>query len=205
MHDPIARSSLFTRASWGVVLTVVTAASALAFSCATPFPALGALGALFLPRREVFILVGINWLANQAIGFGLLHYPHDWQCYRGGLAMGVAAATCSGAALMARRVLHGAPPAVRALGSFSTAFAVFESVLFVLSPAGSGGDFAWRIVLWLLCINGIAFAAVLCLRCLLMAEKRMPPWWARYARRQRSSSTPVVWRAGIPAREAFRR
>ena len=38
-----------------------------ALACATPFAALATLAALNTPRRDLFALVGVAWLANQII------------------------------------------------------------------------------------------------------------------------------------------
>ena len=45
-----------------------------AFACATPFAALATLAALTMGGRDAVLLVGFVWAANQAVGFGLLHY-----------------------------------------------------------------------------------------------------------------------------------
>jgi hypothetical protein len=158
-------TQLGKRCAWGGILTVVTVASTVAVACGTPFAALAALAALFLRRREAFVLIAVNWIANQAIGFGLLHYPLNWDCYRGGINLGIAALLSTMAAMMlAQGALRNAATTVRALGAFAVAFVVYETALFLLGPAGSGADFAVPVVLYIFYINAVAFVALLLLQ-----------------------------------------
>jgi hypothetical protein len=161
---------LTKRFAWGGILTALTVASTLAVACGTPFAALATLAALFLPRRDAFALIAVNWLANQAIGFGLLHYPLNWDCYRGGIDLGIAALLSTMAAMLAQRALR-APRAlrsvatsVRAIGSFAAAFLAYEGTLFAISPSGSRADFAASVVLYIFYVNAVAFAALLLLQ-----------------------------------------
>ena len=157
-------TQLAKRFAWGGILTVLTVASTLAVACGTPFAALATLAALFLPRRDAFVLVAVNWLANQAIGFGLLHYPLNWDCYRGGIDLGIAALLSTMAALLAQGALRNVVTAPRAIGSFAAAFIAYEGILFLLSPAGSRADFAAPVVLYILYVNVVAFVALLLLQ-----------------------------------------
>jgi hypothetical protein len=152
------------RFAWGGILTVLTVASTLAVACGTPFAALATLAALFLPRRDAFVLIAVNWLANQAIGFGLLHYPLNWDCYRGGINLGIAALLSTVAALLAQAALRNAATALKAGGSFAVAFLAYEGALFLLSPAGSRVDFAAPVVLYIFYVNAVAFVALLLLQ-----------------------------------------
>jgi hypothetical protein len=162
-------SALLKRAAWGGILTAVTVASTLAAACGTPFAALAALAALFLPRRDAFVLIGVNWLANQAIGFGFLHYPLNWDCYRGGINLGVAAVAATAAAMLARQALAKGRTALSVVGSFAAAFVTYEVLLFVLTPWRSGGDFALPVVRYIFYVNAIAFAGLLLLQAAAMA------------------------------------
>jgi hypothetical protein len=155
---------LAKRFVWGGILTVLTVASTLAVACGTPFAALATLAALFLPRRDAFVLIAVNWLANQAIGFGLLHYPLNWDCYRGGIDLGIAALSSTMAALLAQGALRSAATTVRAIGSFAVAFVAYEGILFLISPSGSSADFAAPVVLYIFYVNAIAFVALLLLQ-----------------------------------------
>jgi hypothetical protein len=157
-------AQLAKRFAWGGILTVLTVASTLAVACGTPFAALAALSALFLPRRDAFVLITVNWLANQAIGFGLLHYPLNWDCYRGGISLGIAALLSTMAALLAQRALQNLATTVKAIGSFIVAFVAYEGILFLIGPSGSRADFAAPVVLYILYVNAVAFVALLLLQ-----------------------------------------
>jgi hypothetical protein len=168
-------SVFFQRAAWGGILTVVTVASTLAVACGTPFAALATLAALYLPRRDAFVLIGVNWIANQAIGFGLLHYPLNWDCYRGGINLLIAAAAGTAAAMFAMQALRKAGAALAVLGSFAAAFVTYEVLLYSITPWRSGGDFAMPVVLYLLYINAIAFAGLLLLQTAAIAAGLAAP------------------------------
>ena len=167
-------TQLAKRFAWGGILTVLTVASTLAVACGTPFAALATLAALFLPRRDAYVLIAANWLANQAIGFGLLHYPHNWDCYRGGIDLGIAALLSTFAALLAQRALGNAATTIRAIGSFCAAFVAYETALFLLSPAGSRADFAAPVVLYILYVNAVAFVGLLLFKAVAAALGFVP-------------------------------
>jgi hypothetical protein len=173
-------SALLKRAAWGGILTAVTVASTLAAACGTPFAALAALAALFLPRRDAFVLIGVNWLANQAIGFGLLHYPLNWDCYRGGINLCIAAVAATAAAMLAQQALRKGGAAFAVIGSFAAAFVTYEALLFAISPWRSGGDFAWPVVRYILDVNAIAFAGLLLLQTAATAVGLAVPRAARW-------------------------
>lgn len=63
------------RIAWIMFLTVASLAFSRVFASAAPFAALATLAALDVRRPDAYILTGLVWLANQAAGFGLLHYP----------------------------------------------------------------------------------------------------------------------------------
>jgi hypothetical protein len=159
-----ADTQLAKRFAWGGILTVLTVLSTLAAACGTPFAALATLAALFLPRRDAFVLIAVNWLANQAIGFGLLHYPLNWDCYRGGINLGVAALLSTLAALLSQGALRNSATTLRAIGSFAAAFITYEAMVFLMSPAGSRAGFAAPVVLYILYVNAVALVALLLLQ-----------------------------------------
>jgi hypothetical protein len=163
MPHPLG-SDLSKRVLWGVVLTVLTVASSLAVACGTPFVALAAIGALFLPRRDAILLIGANWLANQAIGFALLHYPHTWDCYLGGVNLLVSAELCAIAAMFANSWLRNAAASLKAVVTFAVAFASYEGLLYAITPAAHVSDFAAPIVAYIFYVNSIAFVGLLLLK-----------------------------------------
>ena len=62
---------------WAGFLVAASAVGSLVFACATPFAAVAAVAAITLPLRPALAAsVGV-WLANQAVGYGLLAYPID--------------------------------------------------------------------------------------------------------------------------------
>jgi hypothetical protein len=40
-----------------------------------------AIAALSMPRKDALLLIGLVWLANQAVGFSVLHYPLTPNCF----------------------------------------------------------------------------------------------------------------------------
>lgn len=76
---------------WIVLLTLASTATTLVLACATPFPALAALAATQMRRRDGIVLMVLTWLASQAVGFCLLGYPHDAATIAWGVALGMAA------------------------------------------------------------------------------------------------------------------
>jgi hypothetical protein len=162
-------SALLQRTAWGSILTVATVLGTLGAACAAPFAALAALAAIFLPRRDAFVLIGVNWIATQVIGFVWLHYPLNWECYRGGLNLGMAALCATAAAMCAHWAVRRAGWPVAMIGPFVAAFVAYEGVLFAMSPWRNGGDFAWPVVLYIFKVNGIAFAILLLLQRIAMA------------------------------------
>jgi hypothetical protein len=158
--NPRPDRQLGRRFAWGAALTVITAASSMAVACGTPFAALAALGALYLPRRDAFVLILVNWLVNQAVGFSFLHYPMNWDSYREGIDVGIAAQLAAIAAMLAHRALRGASASVKALGAFAAAFITYEAALFILSPADRAGDFAAPVVAYIFCVNAAAFVGL---------------------------------------------
>jgi hypothetical protein len=161
--------ALRQRAAWGAVLTTVSVLGTLALACATPFAALAVIAVIFLPRREAFVLIGVNWLANQAIGFGLLHYPLTWSTFEGGINIGIAAMASVGAAILVYRPLLKCGTAVAIVGTLVTSFAVNEGALFVTAMGHFEGDFTAPIALSMLYLNGMALAGLLALQVLATA------------------------------------
>jgi hypothetical protein len=164
-----AAPSLLQRTVWGTTLTVATVVASWALACATPFAGLAALAALFLPRRDAFVLIVVTWIANQAMGFGLLDYPLDWSTLRGGLNLGVAALASTAAAIAAHRALLKTGFTIAVIGTLTAAFVGYEGTVFVLSPWRTGGDFNLSTTLYILYVNGLAFVGLLVLQSIAMA------------------------------------
>jgi len=157
--------SLAQRATWGAVLTVVSVLGTLALACAMPFAALAVMAAIFLPRREALVLIGINWLANQAVGFGLLHYPLNWSCFAGGIELGIAAMSSVAVASIVYRALQKFGPALAVIGTFAAAYGVYEGICCL----GAMDEFSAPIALYILYLNGVVLAGLLAVQALAAA------------------------------------
>jgi len=159
------RNELFRRAGWITLLTLATILGSFVFACATPFAALAALAALFLPRRDAFVLIGINWLANQMIGYGFLHYPQTWDSFAWGAAIGIAALVATEAGLGGESLGRRFGLASAAVMTFAISFAAYEFALFAATAVlPVGGGFAPAVMLYVLEVNGVAFAGLLILQ-----------------------------------------
>jgi len=87
------RDSAWFRPVWFGSLIVISAAITTVFTCVTPFAAFAVVAAATVSRRDAVMLAVALWLTNQAVGFGLLHYPWTASTFAWGAALGVAAAT----------------------------------------------------------------------------------------------------------------
>jgi hypothetical protein len=71
--DPTANRS--ARGLWIALIVSSGVLLSPVFACATPFAALATVAALKLGRRDTVAVLGLVWLANQAIGYCYLGYP----------------------------------------------------------------------------------------------------------------------------------
>ena len=148
------------RAVWLCLLIVGGVGSSFFFACATPFVALATLAAVKMDRRDGLIVVGSVWLANQAIGFGLLGYPLTLDSLAWGVAIGAAGVLAMGAA----KAFASPKPVPLALTlPFVAAFVVYELALYVAGLAlGAGQDgFSLAIVQQVFVINAVGFLVLL--------------------------------------------
>jgi hypothetical protein len=117
------------QATWAVLLVAVSAISSSVFACVTPFPALAVAAAYVLPARAAAVTAAAVWLANQAVGFGYLHYPWDQDTILWGIAIGVAAVVATMlASIVLRQTRHGL--IVAAGAALVVAFGSYELALF---------------------------------------------------------------------------
>lgn len=114
---------------WIVLLTLASLLTTWALACMTPFAALAALAATHLRARDGAALMLATWAVSQAVGFGLLHYPHDPKTIAWGVALGVAALGAAGGAYLALAVLRSGHWAARIAAAFAGAFVAFKLVL----------------------------------------------------------------------------
>lgn len=73
-NAPVLRSA---STLWIMLFTAASTVTTLLLACATPFPSLAALAAVYMRRRDGIALMLAAWLASQLVGFFILQYPHD--------------------------------------------------------------------------------------------------------------------------------
>jgi hypothetical protein len=146
----------------GLVLLVAACASAsLVFACATPFAAFAVVAAAIMPLPSALLAIAAVWLANQAIGYGLLGYPWTLDSAAWGLALGAAAvlATLVAAALFQRLAGLGRL-AVYPLALLAS-FAAYEVFLLAMTPLlGGAAAFAPDIVGRIAFLNAVWLAGL---------------------------------------------
>lgn len=129
-----------TALSVTLLLVAACASASLIFACATPFVAFAVIAAALLPLRQAIVTTLVAWLANQAIGFGILGYPRTFDAALAGLFI---AGAMVAATIVAERAFH----ALTSLGRLAAyplalivAFAVFEVLLFAVTPLTGGAE-----------------------------------------------------------------
>ena len=150
---------------WILLLTAASVFVTLGMACATPFAALATLAALHMSRRDGLALIGIAWLADQTVGYGLLGYPRTANSLAWGVILGVGAVV----ALLAARALadrfRGRGGVLAGGLAFAGAFVAHQAVLFAATAAlASGAEaFSLPIVGWVLRVNLLSLAGLLIL------------------------------------------
>ncbi|WP_380872231.1 hypothetical protein ACFB49_31730 [Sphingomonas sp. DBB INV C78] len=136
----MTKSLVEKRAStlWIMLLTIASTVTTLALACATPFPALSALAALHMRRSDGVWLAVAAWVASQAVGFGLLGYPHDPSTLGWGIGLGCAAVISALAAHAVADRFAGLGIAIRLGLAYVAGFIAFKAViaLFALKLGG---------------------------------------------------------------------
>ncbi len=176
-----------SRTIWMALIVVAGASMSLFFACATPFAALATLAALKTDRRDMVLVVGLVWLLNQAVGYGLLGYPWSWDSLAWGGAIGVAA----GMSLLAAMALAPRRPGPFAVSlPFVGAFAAYEFSLYVTSfilPTEDGA-FALSVVRQIFVVNAVALVALIVVHWIATIAGLLTP---RPARHSLGSALPV--------------
>lgn len=148
-------------AIWIGLVTIGSVLGSLAFACAAPLAAMATIAGLKMRHGEGLALVGAAWLANQLVGFLVLDYPHTFDTFAWGGAIGIASvAAFIAAALVAR--LHTAP-VISVLAGFLAAFAAYEATLFAtaLVLGGSETGFSGAAVLRIFEVNVVGLGVLL--------------------------------------------
>ncbi|WP_428631284.1 hypothetical protein [Sphingopyxis sp.] len=125
-------------ALWVTLLTAASTATTLALACATPFPALAALAAVHMRRRDGVALMLLAWLASQCVGFFLLGYPRDGSTLAWGFALGTAAVGSALAGYAALRALAYRAVAARLSLAYAASFTAYKGII-VVWALGLGG------------------------------------------------------------------
>jgi hypothetical protein len=138
------------------LLTISCGLASFALACATPFVAFAVLAAAMLPLRPALLVVTGAWLVNQAIGFGVHHYPIDAGTIAWGFVIGAAALAATLAAVAAFRVLPWERNPMMLAVALICGYAIYEAVLFAVTPfLGGAGAFTAAIVTRLGALNGV--------------------------------------------------
>ncbi|MCF4167379.1 hypothetical protein L2U69_17145 [Zavarzinia compransoris] len=145
---------------WIGFIAAASTAFSLVLACATPFAALAAVSALNLSRRDATVAVFTAWIANQAIGFGLLGYPHDALTYAWGVVIGIGALLSLGGAVAAADLLRGRAAVLRGIAGFAVAFIVWQGALHASAFVIGSGEaaFTFEIIAYVLQMNVLALA-----------------------------------------------
>ena len=157
MFSPsLPKHLVFTNnALWLGLLISVSGALTAAYSCITPFAAFGVIAAATLSRRGGVIVILALWLVNQAVGFGVLHYPWTGSTVAWGIAIGGAAVIGTVAAQSTIRRLSSRGMAVAVLIAFVFAFTLYELILYgvAVSVLGGRAAFSAGIIVEVLVVN----------------------------------------------------
>jgi len=144
------------------LLISVGGALTATYSCITPFAAFAVIAAATLSGRSaVVVMVGL-WLVNQAVGFGVLHYPWTNGTFAWGLAIGGAAVIGTLAAQSTIRWLSSRGTTVSLLVAFAFAFASYELILYGAAASFLGGRdaFSAAIIVEVLLVNTAALVGL---------------------------------------------
>lgn len=119
------------RLSWIGLMTAASATVSFALACATPFPALAALAAMFARRRDGLLLIAAAWAVAQVVGFGVKGHPLDGTALFWPVALACAATGALFAAEGVTRALANVHPALRMGGGYLAAYAGFKLIVLV--------------------------------------------------------------------------
>ena len=111
------------------LLPAASTATTLALACATPFPALAALAAVHMRRRDGVALMLLAWAASQFVGFFLLGYPRDGSTLGWGAGLGTAAVGSALAGYAALRALPYRSVAARLGLAYAAGFTAFKGII----------------------------------------------------------------------------
>lgn len=177
--DQMFPTSRAMSAIWVALIALLSVGGSFAFACAAPLAAIAALAATRMDDRTGSALVVTAWLTNQIVGFAFLSYPHTFESYAWGAAIGVATIAAFAAARLAAAMNRSWP--VRLAVSFLLAFAAYELSLYGAGiPLGSSDDaFSVATVARVFEVNAVSFAGLLVLSVIASRVARLPIWAER--------------------------
>jgi hypothetical protein len=150
---------------WLGLLVAASVVFSLGLACAVPLAAFAAAAALSLSRRDALLLITLVWLANQLVGFTVLHYPWTASTFAWGVVLGAVAvlATLAGQWIAGRLV--DARGALTVTATFLIAFTVYEGALFAVSATLLGGTEIYTAAIQgrIFAINAAAFVSLVAL------------------------------------------
>lgn len=124
-----AMSARGASALWVALLTGASSVTTLALGCATPFPALAALAAVHMRRRDGLALMLLAWAVSQLVGFALLAYPHDATTIAWGAGLGTAAVGSALAGYAALGALRYRSVAAQLGLAYAAGFTAFKAIV----------------------------------------------------------------------------
>ena len=174
------------RPIWFVPLIAASAALTTGYTCITPFAAFAVIAATTLSRGQALALTVAVWLANQAVGFGVLHYPWTVRTLAWGLAIGAAAILGTLAAQWTVARLGSVRTPIPALAGFVSAFVLYQLALYAVAVSILGGTsaFAPPIIGQVLLVNAVTFVGLFGLGQLVQTAGSL-------ARRRREQASPA--------------
>ena len=177
------------RLTWLLLLIAASAGLTTWFACITPFVAFGVIAATTLPRRSALCLTVAVWIANQAVGYGILHYPWTVDSTAWGVAIGGATVIGLFTAHWTAARLRSLRSPVQTLATFVSAFALYELTLYAaaVSILGGNGAFAPGIVAQVFLVNAVTLVGLYGLNQLAAAARVL-----NHRRRAHASPARVV-------------
>lgn len=158
-----ARSLLLSQPFAAALLIAASVALTLGFACAVPLAAFAVVASLSFNRAgAAAVMIGV-WLANQIIGFAVLHYPTDPSTLAWGVALG-------GVALLslavANAVLTRRAGPLAMIAAFVAAFVAYQGSIIAVAMLG-GNDvsyFTLDVLARVVAINAVTLAGLLAVR-----------------------------------------
>jgi len=156
---------------WLGLLVAASAMLTVVYTCITPFAAFAVIAATTLSRGWAVGAIVAVWLADQAVGFGVLSYPWTAKTFAWGVAVGAAAVIGTLAAQWTVHRLDSFRAPVRVVTAFVSAFALYQLALYAAAATtlGGVGAFVPSIVGRVLVVNALSLVGLVGLHQLVVA------------------------------------